>query len=65
MLQNFKFMRKFFSFILMLAFIFMSGGCAQGYYAINPSKITYSISNVLENVSLNYRYNILMDNKNY
>ena len=37
----------------------MIGGCAQNYYAINPSKISYNASNVLEDISLYYRYDVL------
>src|ERR1035437_3484642 len=58
-------MRKFFSVSLLLAFIFLISGCAQGYYAINPTKITYSASNNLEDISLNYRYDILNGKRNY
>jgi len=49
----------------MLVFIFLIGGCAQGYYAINPSKITYNVSNNLDDITLNYRYDILNEKRDY
>ena len=58
-------MKKIIYFSLMLALIFILGGCAQSYYALNPTKISYSAaSNNLEEVTLNYRYDILRENGN-
>lgn len=48
----------------MLAFIFLFGGCAQSYYALNPTKIAYTASNNLEDITLNYRYDILSEKGN-
>jgi len=58
-------MRKFFPFSLMLAFILLIGGCAQSYYPLKPSKVTYNTSNNLEEISLNYRYDLLYEKGNY
>lgn len=52
-------MRKVFPLGLLLGFILVTGGCAQNYYAINPSKISYNASNLLEDISLYYRYDVL------
>lgn len=57
-------MRKFIHSSLMLAFIFLFGGCAQSYYALNPTKIAYTASNNLEDITLNYRYDILGEKGN-
>jgi archaellum component FlaF (FlaF/FlaG flagellin family) len=57
-------MRKFIHFSLMLAFIFLFCGCAQSYYALNPPKVLYSTSNNLEDITLNYHYDILRDKGN-
>lgn len=57
-------MRKFNHICLMLAFIFLFSGCAQSYYALNPAKITYITSNNLEDITLNYHYDILREKGN-
>ena len=57
-------MRKFFFNSLMFAFIFLIGGCAHGYNALQPTKIAYSASNSMEDVSLSYRYDILNEKGN-
>jgi len=57
-------MRKFIQSGLMLALVILFNGCAQGYYAINPSKIAYNASNTLDDITLNYRYDILRENGN-
>ena len=59
-----RIMTKFFSFSFMLVFIFLSGGCAQGYYALNPNNIAFNASNNLEYINLNYRYDILEEKGN-
>lgn len=48
----------------MLVSIFLFSGCAQSYYALNPPKIIYTASNNLEDISLNYRYDILSEKGN-
>jgi hypothetical protein len=48
----------------MLAFIFLFTGCAKSYYALNPTKIVYTASNSLDEISLNYRYDILREKGN-
>ncbi|MEI8084833.1 MAG: hypothetical protein WCG93_01325 [Paludibacter sp.] len=57
-------MRQFISNCLMFAFIFLIGGCAQSYYAINPTKVAYTASNSMEDVSLYYRYDVLNEKGN-
>jgi hypothetical protein len=57
-------MRKFIHSSLMLAFIFLFSSCAQSYYALNPTKIAYTASNNFEDITLNYRYDILNEKGN-
>lgn len=57
-------MRKFIHYGLMLALIFLLSGCAQSYYALNPRRLTYTASNNLEDIKLDYRYNILSETGN-
>ncbi|MDD4970609.1 MAG: hypothetical protein PHT07_14380 [Paludibacter sp.] len=57
-------MRKFLHCSLLLAFIFLFTGCAQSYYAINPPKIVYTSSNNLEDITLNYHYDVLREKGN-
>jgi len=57
-------MRKFIHFSLKLAIIFLFCSCAQSYHTLNPTKIAYTASNNLEDISLNYRYDILSEKGN-
>lgn len=57
-------MRKFFQYSFMLAIIILFSGCAQSYYALNPSKIGYTVSNEFEDITLSYRYDILNEKGN-
>lgn len=57
-------MRKVFLFSLMLAFVFLFTGCAQSYFALNPTKVVFTASNSLDEISLNYRYDILREKGN-
>ena len=57
-------MRKIIHFSLMLTFIFLLSGCAQSYYALDPTKSTYPASNNFEEITLNYRYDILSEKGN-
>ncbi len=57
-------MKKFLNSCLILALIFLFSGCAQSYYSLNPTKIAYTSSNNLEDITLNYRYDILNERGN-
>ena len=52
-------MKKFIHLSLMLVFIFLLCSCAQSYYSLNPTRIGYNAYNNPEDITLNYRYDIL------
>lgn len=58
-------MKKFTTFCLLLVFVFLMGGCAKRYYSIHPATIAYTASAKLEEVGLEYRYDVLHQNGNY
>lgn len=45
----------------MLAVVIILGSCAQNYYYIQPPKLNYTASNDLQDVKLNYRYDVLRE----
>lgn len=57
-------MKRSIHFGLLLALIFILGACAQRYHSVNPTKIALSASNIPEEITLNYRYDILRENGN-
>lgn len=54
-------MKNFIRFSILFAIIFVLFGCARGYRTINPTRIIYSPSNNLDDIALEYRYDIFND----
>lgn len=57
-------MRKNLFFGVLLTIIFMLGGCAQSYYPVNATRLSYSASSDFEDINLQYRYDIMNEKGN-
>lgn len=57
-------MKRFFNISLAIAFIILFSGCAKNFYAVDPARINYTASNSFEDVTLNYRYDVLREKGN-
>ncbi len=57
-------MRKFFNSGIIVLVLFILSACAQSYQPINPHRLNLTSSNGLENITLNYRYDVLMEKGN-
>jgi hypothetical protein len=57
-------MRKLIYITATIATIFLFGGCAQTYNTIRPTRLTYHSNSNLENIKLEYRYDVLRERGN-
>jgi hypothetical protein len=57
-------MRKLIYITAIIAAIFMFVGCAQTYNTIRPTRLTYNSNSNLEDIKLEYRYDVLRERGN-